>query len=162
MRIKSPHITKILDRTEFVRLSDAETAAIARHVKDCAKCRRAYLAAQIAAALLKEKSRTAPIAPAPFFPAKVLNAWRAQHRAPRPFAVLRRWWQTSATLLVLMLMTVGGLLTINLIDPPSEISATRTETSETEVFSTENAILNEKPARRLTTEQVFETLDKGY
>lgn len=157
--MKSRHIIKILDRTGFNRLTAEETFEISAHVRDCRSCRQAWQSAQIASTLLKENAAIEPFAPSPFFQAKMLNAWREKQIIQKPFAVLWRWWQASAALVILMLLTVIGLMA-------ASFAAARTADvsqnidAEADLYSAETVILNRQSPSSLTTEQVFEFLDQ--
>ena len=157
--MKSRHIIKILDRTEFRRIAAADLFEIGEHIKECLRCRTAFRTAQIASILLKEKSLAELPAPPPFFQSKVLSAWREKQNAVMPFAAFRRWWQASATLVWLMFVTVIGLMALSLAAPHSETAVNFQKPSEINLYSAETVILNQKPPRNLTTGQVFEALD---
>lgn len=159
--MKSRHITKILDRTEFNRISADDLTEIGEHINGCQNCRAAFHSARISSILLKESSLTEPLAPTPFFQAKVLNAWREKQIVQKPVAVFWRWWQASATLVLLMFVTVIGLMTVTLVASNSETAVNRRNNSEMNLYSADTVILNQKPPRNLTTEQVFEVLDDG-
>ncbi|MCY7375676.1 MAG: hypothetical protein LH472_06855 [Pyrinomonadaceae bacterium] len=159
--MKSRHITKILDRTEFSRISAADSVEIAEHINDCQNCRAAFQAARISSILLKENSLAESLAPSPFFQMKVLNAWREKQIVQKPLAAFWRWWQASATLVLLMCLTVIGLMAITFAASNSETAANQKSSADGKLFSAETVILNQKPPHNLTTEQVFEVLDAG-
>ena len=158
--MKSKHITEILDRSTFGELSQQEQAVIALHTEDCFPCRKAFEAARLSAVLLKANSTSAAAAPVPtpFFQAKVMNAWHErQQTVRRPIAAFRRWWQASAAPIFLMLVTVAVLISLTVFAPQSSADDS-VEVSSFNLYSTESVILNQKPSRDLTTEQVFQVV----
>lgn len=152
------HITEFLDEIDFKNLTNERVAEIRAHAVNCAGCRRAFDSARIGASLLKESLTAKNIEPNAFFQPKVLNAWREKQIVQNPLAVFWRWWQASAALVLLMFLTIIGLLTASVIGSRSE-TADRRENSNVTLYSTETVILNQRPTKTLTTEQIFEVLD---
>ena len=156
--MKSRHITKILDRTPFAELSESDLATISTHNADCQSCAQAVKAAHISSAVLKVlASAAASFEPSPYFQAKVLNALRERQNLRSPMAAFRRWWQASATMVMVMVMTVVGLGALNAFAPP-DAEQTQAEVSNFNLYSTDAVILNQNPTRDLTNEQVFEVI----
>jgi len=156
--MKKRHITEFLDEIGFKDLSADQMAEINSHVPNCDECKKAFQSAQLASFILKENSNMQTPVP-PFFQAKVLNAWREKQIVQKPLAVFWRWWQASATLVLLMFVTVIGLMTATFFGSRSETAANRADDSKVTLYSTETVILNQRTVRNLTTEQVFEVLD---
>ncbi len=157
--MNSRHITKILDRTEFDRISEDDAAEIGEHIRGCRNCRTAFHSARISSTLLKAENFADAPAPTPFFQSKVLNAWREKQQVQKPFAVFWRWWQASATLVLLMFIAVAALTAVSLVAARSETAANRRPDSRVNLYSTETGFLSQNPARVLTTGQIMEVLE---
>ena len=157
--MKSRHIIKILDRNEFRQISVEEMSEIKEHSNVCQSCRAAFQAAKISSTLLKQMSLAKTPEVPPFFEAKVLRVWRETQMAKKPVAVFWRWWQASATLVLLMFLTVIGLISITLLAPDSETAANRDKAADVKLYSAETIILNRQSLHSLTPEQVYEVLD---
>jgi len=85
----------------------------------------------------------------------VINALRERANLRKPIAALRRWWQASAALVSLMLITIAGLIALTALAPSSSSQA---EISSFNLYSTDAVILNQNMTRDLTTEQIFEVI----
>jgi len=157
--MKQQHIIKILDAADYANLSANELAAISEHVRQCQDCGRALQAARISSVLLKYQNAVEKPEPSPFFQAKVLNAWREKHLMQKPLAAFYRWWQASAALIILMLLTVAGLIALTAFAPRSGAVTVQSSQSNFNLYSTDAVIFNQKPARNLTTEQTLQVLD---
>jgi len=156
--MKSKHITEILDRAAFAELSKEDLTIVHLHTKNCTKCRQAFEAAQISSVLLKTQAALEPPAPNAFFQAKVLNALRNKQTIVKPIAAFKRWWQASAAPVFMMLITLGVLITFTLLAPTSDTNQAQAGIPDFNLYSADMVILNQKPPRDLTTEQVFEVL----
>lgn len=154
-------IKKNLDQTPLVNLSKTDLAEIERHIADCDDCRRAFQAAQISSALLKNNSTSETFEPSPFFQAKVLNAWRERQLIQKPLAAFYRWWQASAAMVFLMLTTVAGLIALTVFAPDSKAGDAQAGKSDFNLYPTDAVILNQKPAQNLTRGQILEVLDES-
>lgn len=158
MNKNKPHIKEFFDEFRFEDLTENQLVEIKTHIVGCDDCRRAFDSVKLASILLKENS-AAEISVPPFFQAKVLNAWREKQVVQKPLAVFWRWWQASAALILLMFLTIIGLLTASVIGARSETAINRRQNSNQTLYSTETVILNQRPAKTLTTEQIYEVLD---
>ncbi len=156
--MKSTHITEILDRAAFADLSKEDLTIVHLHAKDCVKCRQAFEAAQISSALLKTQTALEPPAPSAFFQAKVINALRERQNLRKPIAAFKRWWQASAAPVFLMLITLACLIAVTALAPASDVDQAQAGASNFNLYSADMVILDQKPPRDLTTEQVFEVL----
>lgn len=158
--MKSKHITKILDKAAFTELSETDKETVSLHISDCAGCRRAFGAARLSSFMLKADSGSMNVpAPSPFFQSKVMNAWcESQLQRPRPIEAFRRWWQASAAPVFLMLATMAILISLTVFAPQSSAGDAPVEISSFNLYSTENIVLNQKPSKDLTNEQVFQVI----
>ena len=156
--MKSRHITEILDRSAFAELSESDLAIIKSHASDCPQCLREFEAARVSSVLLKFGSEAQAPPPSPFFQVKVINALREKQNLRKPIAAFQRWWQASAAPIFLMLMTVAVLISLTFLAPQSSADDSLAEVSSYNLYSTDAVILNQNPARELTTEQVFQEL----
>ncbi len=159
--MKTTHISKILDRSNFSALSAEDSANIRDHAANCQTCSQALRAARISAALLQaEASAEAPV-PNAFFQAKVLSAWRERQNIQKPLAGFRRWWQASAAMVFSMVLMVGGLVFVSFLMSDSNSVVKQTETSNYNLYSADSIILNQKMPKDLTTGQAFEVLESS-
>ncbi|MCA1625088.1 MAG: hypothetical protein LC768_01610 [Acidobacteria bacterium] len=156
--MKSRHITEILDRAAFAELSKEDLTIVNLHAKDCAECRRAFKAAQISSVLLKTQAALEPVAPNAFFQAKVINALRERQNLRKPIAAFKRWWQASAAMVFLMLLTLACLIAVTVLAPASDTDQAQAGAPNFNLYSADMVILDQKPPRDLTTEQVFEVI----
>ena len=157
--MKSKHITKILDKATFAELSEADKTVIAAHTAGCADCGRAFEAARLSEVLLKVEADAEVPAPSAFFHAKVMNAWRERQLPRRPVEAFRRWWQASAAPVFMMLVMLGALISLTLLAPQSSADdSAAADISDFRLYTTENVVLNQKPSRDLTNEQVFQVI----
>src|SRR5262249_53831093 len=96
------HIIDLLDAKPITGLDEAEKQMIQAHVDTCDGCRRAYRAAVLSAALLKERVEAAALNTAnanPFFQTRVLAAWRERNDS---VSALRRLWNATGALVATM------------------------------------------------------------
>jgi len=153
------HITEILDRTDFGKISATDLLEIGEHTAICGDCRRSFHAAQTTSLMLKKLAAGESFEPTPFFQTKVLNAWREKQNLPKPIAAFRRWWQATAAPVSVMVLTVIALIGISIFAPISGTGDSQARQSSDYLYTTEAVILNQKPASDLTTEQIFRVLD---
>lgn len=153
-------IKKIIDRTKFENLSKVDLAEIERHVAGCQNCERAFQAARIYSVLLNAQTAVEMFEPSPFFQAKVLNAWREKQLIQKPLAAFYRWWQASAALVFLMMMSVAGLITLTVFAPNSNAGEAQVGMPDFNLYPTDAVILNQKPSQNLTRGQILEVLDE--
>lgn len=148
--MKNNHILDILDNG----FGEADSALIESHTAHCADCRKAFEAARISSVLF----RAAPFEPSPFFQTKVLAAVRERRNSAKPLAAFWRWWQASAALVALMLVTVAGLVTLTLFAPQAGATEAQAGVASYNLYSTDAVILNQKTERDLTTEQTLQII----
>ncbi|MGI8467421.1 MAG: hypothetical protein ACR2N3_03115 [Pyrinomonadaceae bacterium] len=150
--MKDQHILDILDNG----LSDANSALIQAHAARCEGCRRAINAARVSSVLFQT---AAVFEPSPFFQTKILNALqRERQNLKKPMAAFWRWWQASAVLVALMLMTVIGLISLTVFAPQANADETQAGMAIDNPYSTEAVLLNRKSRANLTTEQSLELI----
>lgn len=152
-------ILKILDENKFAELSKADLERIEKHADTCQSCRKAFNAARFTSILFENPQVSQAIEPSPFFQAKVLTAWREKQAIQKPLAAFYRWWQASAALIVLMLMTVAGLIALTAFAPNSNANEIQANQQNFNLYSTDSIILNQQSAKKLTAEQVLQVLD---
>lgn len=154
------HITEFLDRAVFAELDEQSRTAARSHIEKCADCRKSFAAARISEMLIKANSEMPAPAPSEFFQAKVMTAWREKQIARRPaIAAFRRWWQASLAPVSMMLIMLGGLISLTVFAPqssdaddaPIEISGYNTDSAEA-------VLLNQNLSGEMTTEQVFQEI----
>ncbi len=117
--MKNEHITDILNRHAFNRLSENDLTMIESHVAHCRNCLKAYQAAQISSTLLKAGVAES-LAPTPFFETKLMAAWR--EKQVTSVAAFWRWWQASNAVVAAMIFTVAALLIMSLIAPKASFN----------------------------------------
>lgn len=162
--MKNRHIIKILDRKGIDALSGDDPAFIKTHIQDCRECRQAFQSARISSVFLKNFASAASPEINPFFREKVLNAWREKQNPRKPERMFYRWWQASAALIFMMLLIIGGLATFTFLtadtDSPA-INADNSEAADSDLYSADLIILNQKNFKNLTAEQVFEVIENS-
>lgn len=152
-------ILKLLDENKFAELSKADLTRIEEHAAVCQICRKALSATRISAVLFENPQAHEIFEPSPFFQTKVLTAWREKQAIQKPLAAFYRWWQASAALIVLMLMTVAGLIALTAFAPNSSQNEIQANQQNFNLYSTDAIILNQQSAKKLTAEQVLQVLD---
>ncbi len=157
--MKTKHIIKILDQTNFPALSREDSAMIKNHAAVCRECLEAVRTAQLSSILLTTKMNAETPVPTIFFQAKVLHAWREKQNFQKPLAAFRRWWQASAVMVLAMLFAVGGLICFSIFAANSSQMVQQTEAAKYNLYSTDSIILNQKIPKTLTTEQALEVLE---
>lgn len=151
--MKSKHITKILDETGFKDLSRAQRTEINNHIEICGKCRAAFQAAQISAALLQTRS-TENFEPSPFFETKVLAALREKQALANPIAAFWRWWQASSVVVFPILLVVITLAALTIFAPQQSFQATIADDFSADTVIFQGADSNNE----LTTAQALQIL----
>ena len=118
--MKDTHITHMLDETPLASLSESELGSIRAHTANCVDCAQALKAAQLAELLIKERASEAnadALSANPFFPTRVLAAWREQRESGWSFG---RLWKTTGALVSSMVVTTAALAALTFIAPPEE------------------------------------------
>lgn len=155
--MRNEHILDILDEKAFVDLSRTDLSRIESHAGICPDCARAFDAARISAFLLKAEPLE-DFAPSPFFQTRVLASLRQRQEKINPFAALARLWKASATLVVMMMAVVIGLIALTAFAP--RINGTASAVNNNLIldgFSTDIVIMNERlPVKEPTNEQIFQ------
>ncbi|HEV3470329.1 MAG TPA: hypothetical protein VG148_13470 [Pyrinomonadaceae bacterium] len=113
--MKDQHIIGILEGGPLARLSEGELAAARAHAEGCAECRRAFDAARVSAALLRERAAER-VEPSPFFQTRVLAALR-ERLAEEETPSLRRLWRAAGALVSSMAAAVALLAVFTFVAP---------------------------------------------
>jgi hypothetical protein len=151
--MKDNHITKILDGAALVNLSPAELGAIRAHAQDCKACGDALLAAQVSAAMIKERAQVT-VQPSPFFHTIVLAEWREQQANESVPAFLRLWRSSRALVSSMALATVAlGALSF-MISAPATSALDQTAAT----VSAESVLLGQDSDDQLTYDQVLNVM----
>lgn len=138
--MKDNHITSILERAPFNRLSESELTIVRAHTANCSECLRAFEAAKLAALLIKERA-IAEVEPSPFFQTRVMAALRErQALAETPASSLWRLWKATGALISGMAATVAALAVFTFFAPAGEF-AQQDMTSAFSTYSAEEVIL---------------------
>lgn len=157
--MKDKHILDILDNNLLdYNLNEADSASVRTHTAHCESCRAAVNAARISSSLFRAQSAEV-FEPSPFFQTKVINALqRERQNLRKPIAAFWRWWQASAALVALMIMTVVSLIALTVFAPSTNAGEAQAGMTNDNVYSAEAILLNRKPRSDLTTEQSLELI----
>ena len=157
--MKNEHILEILDEKAFADFGEAEMSFIKAHAAQCPDCFQAFEAARISSVLLKTHAAET-FEPSPFFQARVMANLREKQAKINPFAAIGRLWKASASLVVVMMTMVVGLIALTVFAPQlNKTSSGGAQVSSFENYSTDMVIMNERlPGREPTTEQVFQII----
>lgn len=149
------HITELLDNTPLATLSPSELEQIRSHARLCEPCRSAFAAAQLSAAVIKERAQVVT-EPSPFFQTRVMAAWREQ-QATESVPALWRLWKSARALVSSMALTTAALGALSFM-----VSAPATSTNVLEQTasapSAESVIFGQDNDDQLTYEQVLNTI----
>ena len=155
--MRDEHIILLLDRERFGNLSGDELLQIEAHSDQCGACRRAFVAARVAAALLNARA-TETIEPLAFFSTRVMALIREEQNAtPLPdLATIcnsARAFVFSA-LSVIVLLTGLTLFTPR---PGGQVTAIWQNSYSTEgvVFGDEGSPTDESPSNEQVMDVVF-------
>jgi hypothetical protein len=157
--MKDEHIIEAIENAPLAGLSESELSNIRAHTDRCARCRRAFEAAQISTLLLRERVAET-IEPSPFFQTRVLAALREQQAAGETSA-LRRLWAAASALVYSMAVTVAALVILTIFAPGSQPTQGPQEVASAyNSYSAEEVIFdqNELPDDQLSYGQVLTTL----
>jgi hypothetical protein len=153
------HITDILDNTPLADLSDAESRAIRDHVAVCVECERAFQAARISAALMKERAGEAAegvLQANPFFQTRVLAAWREQQAGGAAWS-FRRLWNATGAIVASMAATTAALAVLTFVVPATDTSDQ--QTAALVPYSAETVVLDQdQDDNQLTNDQVINAI----
>ena len=161
--MRDAHVIGILESGPLDALAETELSEVRAHAEGCAECRRAFDAARVSSALLRER-RAREFEPPPFFQTRVMAALR-ERQAEQAWA-LPRLWKAAGALFASMLATVAALGTLTFLAPGSPLSDADDESAFGEVYSAEESILAQGGAdEELSYEQVlaeiYESEDGG-
>jgi anti-sigma-K factor RskA len=134
--MKDKHIINLLESAPLAELSESDLSEIRAHAGDCAGCRQAFEAAQIAALLLKERAAEV-FEPSPFFHTRVLATLRERQAANELWA-WSRMWRAAGALASSMAATVAALVVLTFVIP----NQVTPETSALSAYSAEEVILS--------------------
>lgn len=139
--MKDMHIIDLVDSKKHTRLSDSERSTISSHIERCVDCRKAYEAANIAAALLEEHASRI-VEPSPFFQTRVLSGLREQQSVNS--WGFGRLWRAAGPLASSMVATVIALvvLTFAVPDNPTVDSYSLSAYSAEEVILDQDAAMD--------------------
>ena len=152
--MKDKHIINLLESAALAELSESDLSEIRVHANECAGCRQAFDAAQIAALLLKQRAAET-FEPPPFFHTRVLAALR-ERQTTNEWA-WSRLWRAAGALASSMAATVAALAVITFVIP-GQVTTTN-EATAVSAYSAEEVILNRGEADdQVSDGQVLSTL----
>lgn len=157
--MKKEHILDLLDEKAFTEFDEAELSFIKTHAAQCANCFQAFEAARISSLLLKTHvSAFETVEPSPFFQTRVMANLREKQARVNPFAAFGKLWRASASLVVVMMTVVFGLIALTIFAPGSSASGSSASTFEND--SADMVIMNGRlpGLREPTNEQVFQII----
>lgn len=157
--MKDKHIIEILENAPLASLTESETKIIRAHIEICDECLRAYQAAQISTALIKERVAET-IEPLPFFHTRVMAAIREQKASE--VSAFKRFWKAANSLIYSMTATVVVLVVFTFFTLGiSTDSAEQDSTFSANQYSAEDILLTRGDAlsdNHLTDEEVFSAI----
>jgi hypothetical protein len=155
------HILDILDEKAFGELKEAELSFIKSHAARCETCFRAFEAARISSTLLKIHAAAAAAetaAPSPFFQTRVMANLRERQARVNPFAAFGKLWRASASLMVMLVSIVFGLIALTVFAPDyntvSSASVSSLENDSTDMVIVNGRLIGREP----NDEQVFQII----
>ena len=137
--MKDKHIINLLESAPLAKLSESDLSEVRAHAGECAGCRQAFEAAQIAALLLKERGDET-FEPSPFFHTRVMAALREQQTTSEQWA-WSRMWRAAGALASSMVATVAALAVLTFVIP-GQVTKVMPETTALSAYSAEEVILN--------------------
>jgi hypothetical protein len=142
--MKDKHIIDLIESKPLTSLTPDDRAMIDAHTDHCASCLRAFAAAQVSVALLKERV-AAEFEPSPFFHTRVLATLRERKGASgwAGASALSRLWRTSGALASSMLATVAVLAVLTFAIPDSQGSSGTQVSSLSNNYSAEEVMLGQ-------------------
>lgn len=154
--MKDKHIIEVLDNASIAGLSEIELTEIRGHVKECARCREAFDAAQLSAVILKQRVQVTQgtIRPSPFFQTKVMAALREQ-QAVENVPAMFRLWKSAKVLVSSMAVTTAALAALSFALPAQP--ATPAADQAASAFSADAVIMGQANDD-MTYEQVLSTI----
>ena len=154
--MKDKHIINLLETAPLSDLSETDLAEVRAHAGECAGCRQAFEAAQIAMLLLKERV-VETFEPSPFFQTRVLATLRERQTASDQWA-WSRMWRSAGALASSMVATVAALVVLTFVIP-GQMSTITPEASALSAYSAEEVILNHRDLDdQISDGQILSTL----
>ncbi len=147
------HITEVLDNAALASLSQSELSEIRAHARECKPCADAFAAAQMSAAVMRERAQVV-IEPSPFFQTRVMAALREQQATESVPAFWRLWNSSRALVSSMALSTVALAVLSFMFSAPATTTAGDQTVS---VLSAESVILGQE-SDELTYEQVLNAI----
>jgi hypothetical protein len=147
------HITAVLDNAALASLSQSELSEIRAHARECKPCADAFAAAQMSAAVMRERAQVV-IEPSPFFQTRVMAALREQQATESVPAFWRLWNSSRALVSSMALSTVALAVLSFMFSAPATTTAGDQTVS---VLSAESVILGQE-SDELTYEQVLNAI----
>jgi hypothetical protein len=147
------HIIEVLDNASIARLSEIELTEIRAHVKECVGCRDAFEAAQLSAAILKQRVQVT-VEPSPFFQTRVMAALREQ-QALESIPAVFRLWKSAKVLVSSMAVTTAALAALSFALPATP--ATPGVEQAAPALSAESVIMGQA-SDEMSYEQVLSTI----
>jgi len=147
------HIIEMIDGVPVASLSLSELDAVEAHTRECASCQSAFEAAQLSAAVIRERAQV-KIEPSPFFQTRVMAALREQQAAESVPAFVRLWKSASALVSTMALATV--VLGVVSFVSPNQSTPVAEQTAS--AYSTEAVMFGGGGDDQLTYDQVLNTI----
>ena len=147
------HIIEVLDNASIARLSEIELTEIRAHVKECAGCRDVFEAAQLSAAVLKQRVQVT-VEPSPFFQTRVMTALREQ-QAVESIPAMFRLWKSAKVLVSSMAVTTAALAALSFALPATPATPAVEQTAS--ALSAESVIMGQANDE-MSYEQVLSTI----
>lgn len=153
--MKNEHILELIENMPLSEISESELVRIRTHATECASCKKAFVAAQISTALLKE--RTAEVfEPTSFFQTRVLAALRERQNAND--WSWARMWRATGVLASSMLASVVAIAVLTFVAPATQTDSDVSLAGNT--YSAEAMVLDQTDSvdDQVTDAQVLNTL----
>ena len=150
--MNTKHIIEILDNASIAGLTESQLHDVQAHVRDCASCRDACEAAQLATLVLQSRAQ-ATIVPSPFFQTRVMAAWREQ-QAVESVPAFWRLWGSARAIVSSMAVTTAALAVLSFVLPASQTPSE----AALSAYSAESVIMGQSTEEQLTYEQVLSTI----
>jgi predicted anti-sigma-YlaC factor YlaD len=138
--MRNEHIISLIEKAPVASLSESDLAAIRDHTDHCSDCRDAFQAAQVSAALLKERA-VAAFEPSPFFQTRVMATLRERQAAGS--WSWSRLWRSAGALASSMVATVAALAVLTFATPGTQVAYGPQQASYPNGYSAEEVILDQ-------------------
>lgn len=139
--MKDQHIISLIENTSFGSISESDLETIKAHAAECDSCERAFIAARLASAMLRERTAET-FEPSPFFQTRVMA-----HLRERQAASAWSWdriWRAAGALASSMVATVAALAVLTFVIPEASTTSELVDaTSARNTYSVEEVILNQ-------------------